>query len=77
MTDELSTKQVVRRLDILISIMLDAASGAEAVSTTAKIQRLTSLGLPPAEIASILGKGTYYVTASLAGIRKSAERRAR
>ena len=75
MTDELSAKQVVRRLDILISIMLDSAPGGEAVTTTAKIQRLTSLGLTPAETASILGKATNYVTASLAARRKAPTKR--
>lgn len=77
MTDELTAKQVVRRLDILISILLDSAPAAEAVSTTAKIQRLTSLGLSPAETASVLGKATNYVTASLAGKKKATARRAR
>ena len=77
MTDELTAKQVVRRLDLLISILLDSAPAAEAVPTAAKIQRLTSLGLSPAETASVLGKPTNYVTASLAGRKKLAAKRAR
>ena len=74
MNDDLLGERLVRRLDILIALLLDSSPGTEHVQTATKIQRLTALGVSPAETASILGKPTNYVTASLAGKKRTTRR---
>jgi hypothetical protein len=56
-------EQIVRRLNLLILLELERANSESGVTITSKIQRLISLGLQPAEIASIVGKPVNYVTA--------------
>lgn len=70
MQDEKLLGQIVRRLDILISLQLDTSLGSEAVPVSSKIQRLSDLGLAASEIASIIGKPSNYVTAILSQKRK-------
>ena len=54
---------LIKRLNTLISLVLDIASEKSAASITEKVNRLSELGLTPAEIAEVLGKQTNYVTA--------------
>ncbi len=54
---------LIKRLNTLISLVLDIASEEKAASITEKVSRLLELGLTPAEIAEVLGKQTNYVTA--------------
>jgi hypothetical protein len=70
MQDEKLLGQIVRRLDILISLQLDTSLGSEAVPVSGKIQRLSDLGLAASEIASIIDKPSNYVTAVLSQKRK-------
>jgi hypothetical protein len=76
MDDDLFRAKLLRRLDTLIAVMLDA-SPSESAPVAAKIKRLASAGLTPTEIGSILGKPANYVTASLSDQKKSAARRSR
>ena len=77
MDADLFAEQMLRRLDTLIAVMLDVTPTQGRVPVASKIQRLAGIGLAPAEIASILGKPTNYVTASLATKRKPTAKRAR
>lgn len=74
MTDEQYKKGVWRRLDVLISLQLDAVPAESKVSVASKVERLSSMGLVPSEVASIIGKRTNYVTAVLA-MKKKASRK--
>lgn len=62
---------LLRRLNLLIILMLDTSSSEGPQSTTKRIERLTKIGLPPSEIAEIIGKNTNYVTAVLHGKKKA------
>ena len=58
-------KEVLRRLDIVISLMLDSTNGENTVTIASKVLRLTELGLTPTEIANIIGKAPNHVTSIL------------
>ncbi len=75
MDDDLFRERILRRLDILIAVLLDALP-VESAPLASKIKRLAGAGLTAAEIGGIIGKPTNYVTASLSDQRKSAARRA-
>ena len=70
MDEDALLKQVVRRLDILIALQLEAIGGAEAARPAAKIQRLIDMGIASSEVAAILGKSLNYVTATVSRKRK-------
>ena len=65
MDQETLLTNVVRRLDILIALQLEAAGGPEGQRPSAKIRRLSEVGLSPSEVAAVLGKPLNYVTATL------------
>ncbi len=66
------TDELIKRLDVLISLQLEQASQAQkTISITDKIKKLSDLGLKPAEIASILGKKTNYITANISSAKKT------
>ena len=65
MEDSALLRQIIRRLDILIGLQIENLGGPEASRTATKIQRLSERGLSASEIASILGKPTNYITATL------------
>jgi hypothetical protein len=71
MTNTEDVEWLRKRLDAIILLLLESASGG-AESTTAKIQKLISLGFSQPEVAQVIGKRVNYVTAVLAGKRKSA-----
>lgn len=56
---------LLRRLDVLITLLLEAPKADTRMNMTQKIVRLTELGLNPAEIARILDKPLNYVTGAL------------
>ena len=58
-------EEILRRLDILISLQLDRPQAERPPSIASKVRRLVDLGLAPAEVASVLGKPVNYVTAIL------------
>ena len=66
---------LVRRLDILISLMLDVGAGGPTVPISAKILRLLNLGLTPAEVAEIVGRSPNYVTAVIHTEKHKAKRK--
>lgn len=68
-------KDVLRRLNILISLELDRQQDTKISSIASKVHRLIALGLAPSEVANIIGKPVNYVTALLATKRARARRR--
>jgi hypothetical protein len=64
---------VVRRLDVLIGLLIESRVDGPKSSTASKIYRLTDLGLSPAEVGSIIGKGSNYVGAVLGSRKKSSK----
>ena len=60
--DKTFENAILRRLDILIALQLEAIS-TEEEGASGKIGRLLSAGVAPAEVASIVGKPLNYVTA--------------
>lgn len=73
--DERFRADLLRRLDILISLMLESPMREQSVSVMDKIVHLTDLGLSPSEVARVLGKPVNYVTGALA-IRKRRAKKA-
>ncbi len=67
---------ILRRLDILILLALEEGKSASK-SVVEKIERLSSFGLSSAEIATILGKPTNYVTASISQLKRRTKKRGR
>jgi hypothetical protein len=55
--------EVIQRLNILISLLLEGSSAKEGFSMSDKITKLVDLGVPSSDIAKILGKPLNYVTA--------------
>ncbi len=74
--DEL-VRQIVRRLDILISLELERSPGGQTLPISGRIRRLAKLGLPASEIARIISKPVNYVTATLAQQKKATKKRAK
>lgn len=66
MEPEKFNEDIVLRLNILINLLLDSAPTESALSTAAKVDKLTELGIPPADIARILGKPLNHVTSIIA-----------
>jgi len=64
---------IVQRLNILIAVALDSAAGDDKSMAT-RIQRLSELGLGPAEIGAIVGKKANYVSAVLGSRSKGARK---
>jgi hypothetical protein len=73
MDDEQFRKQILRRLDVLILLMLNASTDADQISIAERVRNLTDLGLSPSEIASVIGKPVNHVTSIL----NKAKRRSR
>ncbi len=66
---------LIRRLNILITLALGNSGDGGQVAMSTKIVRLSGLGLPPAEVADIIGKPTNYVTAVLNQAKKTRKKR--
>lgn len=69
-----SHEDIINRLNILISLVLEQSSPHAALSTSDKIGKLANLGVPASDIARILGKSLNYVTATLSQ-RKSRKKK--
>lgn len=65
MSKETTLADVVKRLDILISLAAEGVGNPEMMKPSAKIRRLVDLGLSPVEIAAVMARGTNYVGAVL------------
>ena len=63
-------EEVLLRLNVLINLLLDQSTSESALSTADKIDRLNQLGLPPKDIAKILGKPLNHITSVLAKRKK-------
>ena len=71
MQDDKILKQILRRLDILISLQVEPSTESDKVPVANKIRRLAELGLTPTEIAGVLGKPLNYVTGTLSRQKKA------
>ena len=67
-------KQILRRLDILISLEFEKPVESKSIKLAGKIKRMTELGLSVSEISSVIGKPTNYITATLSQQKKSANK---
>lgn len=67
-------QKILRRMDILIILQMDAADGSQT-TTKSKIERLLDLGMAPAEVASVIGKPTKYVTAVMATAKSASKKK--
>jgi len=71
MNNEKIFNQIIRRLDIIISLQLEASLETEAVPISSKIKKLSELGISASDIASIVNKPLNYITATLSQKRKN------
>ena len=71
MDNDIILKQILKRIDILISLQLEKPLSEKATTTADRIMRLRSLGLSATEIATIMGKTTNYVTATFSQKKKA------
>ena len=69
-----SDEAIIKRLNVLIAILLEQSPTESTPSMTDKIVKLVEVGVPPADIAKILGKPLNYVTAVLSQ-RKSRKKK--
>lgn len=58
-------EEIVKRLNVLISLALEQLSREKTLSITKKIQKLADLNVTPVDIAKILNKPLNYITAIL------------
>jgi hypothetical protein len=63
-------QEVIKRLDVLIGVTLDAIGKEKILTTRDKILTLKATGLGPSEVGRILGVQTSYVTATIAQTKK-------
>ena len=75
MSQEELLSEILKRLNVLISLELEKPLAETATSMSDRMARLHSLGLTASEIAVIVGKRTNYVTAYLAKRRASSDRK--
>ena len=75
MSDTTLHEQILRRLNLLILLQQDKASTDLGTTTTSKVNWLLGLGLPPAEVAAIVGKPVNYVTAITSSAKKASKRK--
>ena len=66
-------KQLLKRLDLIIRLLLDRGSPDQPPSITSLVHRLINLGFSPSETASIIGKPLNYVTALSSSKRAKAK----
>ncbi len=76
--NELRMKEIIKRLDIIINLLLNQIANPEnQMSIVERVRYLDSMGLPPSDIGKVMGKATNYVTAILTQTKKSKGRKAR
>ncbi|MGA2972612.1 MAG: hypothetical protein ABSE39_08335 [Candidatus Bathyarchaeia archaeon] len=73
MSEEIpNLERIIKRLDVLISILFDTSSSKDkGVPMAKRIEILNSCGLRPVEISDILHRSQSYVNKELNRIRKS------
>jgi len=62
-------QSIDKKLSVIISLLLRIASNGSATTAKSQIEELSSLGLNSAEIATIMGKQTTYVSNELSKIK--------
>lgn len=62
--------QVIKRLNIIISLLIDAQGEAQGAADATKVKRLLAMGLTASEVAAITGRPTNYVTAIASAVRR-------
>jgi hypothetical protein len=73
--EESQLQEVTKRLDVLISLLLQTIShGGHNLSVRDQISMLSELGLRPVEIARTLGKTATFVNKELSMLRKPRKR---
>lgn len=70
MDEEKFGRELLRRLDLLIALLLETPGPAKPITMIDKIARLSDLGLTPAETGRILGKPVNYVTGALSSRKR-------
>jgi len=65
MTEANYDEEILLRLNVIISLLLDAQVPSSDITISSKIQRLSELGLAPAQVGKIVGRETKYVSAVL------------
>jgi hypothetical protein len=63
--------ELIQRLDLVISLLLERTDVKSTATMTDKIAKLRELGVSPATVAKILQKPLNYITASTAMRRKA------
>ena len=66
--------EVVQRLNLIISLLLERTDFTSAATMADKISKLSELGASPVVVAQILHKPLNYITASTAMRRKAKNR---
>jgi len=73
--DEPQIQEITKRLDVLISLVLQTIQrDGHSISLRGQVNLLSELGLRPVEIAKILGKTQTFVNKELTGLRKIGKR---
>ena len=67
---EAQDNEVLKRLDVLITLLLEQKVDEKHLPMATKIRKLKALGLSASDIATILRKPLNYVTAMLSQGRK-------
>lgn len=62
--------QVIKRLNIIIGLLIDAQGDAQGASDATKVKRLLAMGLTASEVAAITNRPVNYVTATASAARK-------
>ena len=65
--------EVLKRLNLLISLLLEQADIKSAKTVAGKIHKLSDMGVSPTDIAKIVGKPLNYVWTNL-GRKKTGKR---
>jgi len=63
-------EEILLRLNVLISLLLDWSAPSSEITITSKVLRLSDLGLKPGQIAQIISKEANYVSAILSQQKK-------
>jgi len=68
-------RRIIKRLDVLISMMLMSAEPSDEVATARKVEILNAAGLRASEIAQILGISPTHVSVELSRLRKKSAKK--
>jgi hypothetical protein len=73
---DLDTKDITRRLDAMLNVLLESAhEDGGSISMAKRVEMLHTAGLRPSEIARILGKTATYVNVELTRIKSKARKK--